>query len=356
MGFCAGALLFAAAIAVWGAGYRTAEPGYEYAFPRDHFSHPEFQTEWWYYTGNLFDKEGRRFGFELTFFRQAMARAGDDSPWNLEDLYLAHLALTDAAAGEFHHFERVNRAGPGLAGASFEKRRIWNGNWQVVWSGEVQQLRAVSDRFTLQLNLTPSKPPVIHGKDGISRKAAGPGRASHYVSFTRLHAGGQLMLDGGKLELRGSAWMDHEFFTHQLGEDQTGWDWMSIQLEDGTDVMLFRLRRKDGTIDPFSAGTFVDAGGRPVHLESLDFEMIPGRRWKDYPVEWTVRVPGLDLELRATTPVDGQELVSGSGYSPAYWEGAMDFEGVRAGKPVRGIGYLEMTGYEAPVTFGQEDD
>ena len=312
--------------------FAVAKPGYRYEFPRDHYAHPEFRTEWWYWTGNLRDSAGRRFGFELTFFRQAVNEKNRTprDPWDVTDLYLAHLALSDVATGRFHHAERLNRAGPGLAGA------MWNGNWRA----SLTQLDAVHEAFHLQLTFSTSKPPVIHGVNGVSQKAAGEGHASHYISFTRLETRGTLTLEGRKFELEGSAWMDHEFFTHQLEPDQAGWDWMSIQLDDRRELMLFRLRRKDGSTDPYSAGTFIDAAGRARHLGVGDFTMTPtGERWNNYPVAWRVEVPSLGLRLDASTPMRNQEL----GGELKYWEGAMDFSGT-----AKGVGYLEMTGYAGP--------
>ena len=312
--------------------FAVAKPVYRYEFPRDHYAHPEFRTEWWYWTGNLRDSAGRRFGFELTFFRQAVNEKNRTprDPWDVTDLYLAHLALSDVATGRFHHAERLNRAGPGLAGA------MWNGNWRA----SLTQLDAVHEAFHLQLAFSTSKPPVIHGVNGVSQKAAGEGHASHYISFTRLETRGTLTLEGRKFELEGSAWMDHEFFTHQLEPDQAGWDWMSIQLDDRRELMLFRLRRKDGSTDPYSAGTFIDAAGRARHLGVGDFTMTPtGERWNKYPVAWRVEVPSLGLRLDASTPMRYQEL----GGELKYWEGAMDFSGT-----AKGVGYLEMTGYAGP--------
>src|SRR5438270_6856494 len=170
-----------------------AVPGYRYQFPRDHFSHPAFQTEWWYYTGNLRARDGHRYGFELTFFRRAVDRSTPRStPWDLDDAWLAHLALSDIDGGKFQHWERLNRSGPGIAGASQELGRVWNGNWKVQWDGSKQELQAITDRFTLRLTLDSKKPPVIHGQNGVSQKAAGAGHASHYISFTRLLATGTL--------------------------------------------------------------------------------------------------------------------------------------------------------------------
>ncbi|MGH9657009.1 MAG: lipocalin-like domain-containing protein, partial [Bryobacteraceae bacterium] len=214
--------------------YRTAEPGYRYRFPEDHFAHPDFRTEWWYYTGNVWDTGRRRFGFELVFFRQARRRGPSEnrSAWRADDLYLAHLALTDVAGKRHLSHRRLNRAGPGLAGASREEGRIWNGNWSAEWSGESQILQAVASDFRLDLRLEPSKPVLVHGQRGVSQKAAGAGRASHYVSFTRLAASGQISTGGARHAVRGTAWMDHEWFTHQLDSEQVGWDWFSVQLDD----------------------------------------------------------------------------------------------------------------------------
>ncbi|HXN94801.1 MAG TPA: carotenoid 1,2-hydratase, partial [Candidatus Acidoferrales bacterium] len=274
----AAALLFLQPLA---AQYRPALPGYRYEFPRDHFNHPDFQTEWWYYTGNLKSSDGRRFGFELTFFRQAVSRdPARNSAWDVRDLYLAHLALSDLDGGKFYHAERSNRSSPGIAAASESLGRIWNGNWQIEWHGSDQELNAVDERFQLHLTLHPEKPPVIHGENGVSQKAEGPGRASHYVSLTRLATSGVIELSGKRFEVSGTSWMDHEFFTHQLEPNQTGWDWLSLQLEDRTEVMLFHIRRKDGSIDPYSAGTYVDAEGKTTHLRSGDFMLQPvGEKW-----------------------------------------------------------------------------
>jgi predicted secreted hydrolase len=352
-----------AAMPLAGAEWRAAMPGYKYEFPRDHFAHPDFQTEWWYYTGNVFTPEGRRFGFELTFFRHGVERrkkAGEKRfTWELDDVYLAHLALTDVEERRFYNLERLNRSGPGLAGADAGSRCIWNGNWQVRWQDEKRQLlEAVAEEFTLTLELVSEKPLVVHGVGGVSQKAAGPGRASHYISFTRLITRGTITVGGKRYAVSGMSWMDHEFFTHQLEADQVGWDWFSIQLDNGADLMLFRLRRKDGTSDPYSAGTYIDRQGRSTHLQSGQFELRPGRTWESprtgarYPVAWKIRVPSLGLELAVTTPLPAQELQNHRGVGPTYWEGAVDYQGSLQGEPVTGRGYLEMTGYDKPVDLG----
>ncbi len=337
--------------------YKSALPGYRYEFPRDHFSHPEFQTEWWYYTGNVTASDGHRFGFELTFFRQAISRDPDSqSAWDIRDIYVAHLALSDLDSGSFYHTERTNRAGPGIAGIDQSTQRIWNGNWQVTWSGQDQTLHAIDDRFSLTLQLHPEKPPVIHGENGVSQKSPGPGHASHYISFTRLRTSGTIVLNGKSYPVSGLAWMDHEFFTHQLEANQTGWDWFSLQLADNTELMLFQIRRIDGSIDPFSAGTFVDSQGKSQHLVHTDFLLTPlGDSWKSpatsatYPVRWKIVIPKLDIELDAATALKSQELSGQNKLIPNYWEGAISVSGHKGNSSLKGAGYLEMTGYARTV-------
>ncbi len=330
--------------------FRPALPGYRYQFPRDHFNHPDFQTEWWYYTGNLETAKGRRFGFELTFFRRAVDHDRRTNVWDVNDVWLAHLALSDIDGGRFLHTERINRTGAGLAGADLEQHRIWNGNWDAQFTAGGQTLEAVAEQFAFRLSLRSEKPPVIHGVNGVSQKAAGQGRASHYLSFTRLVTDGVVRIGGEQVNVHGLSWMDHEFFTHQLESDQSGWDWFSMQFDDGTELMLFRLRRKDGTADPYSAGTYVDERGTRRNLTLRDFSVTPGRTWTSpkthgkYPVEWHVRVPSLGIDVSVRTPLVQQELAAGSANTGAYWEGAIDISGTRTGK-----GYLEMTGYAGHV-------
>lgn len=324
--------------------YRQAVPGYRYQFPRDHFEHPAFHTEWWYYTGNVADSAGRRFGFELVFFRVGERHESNNrSAWSVQDLYLAHAALTDVAGHRFLYHERLNRSGPGIAGASFLNQRVWNGNWQVRWKGEEQKLDAVTEDFRFHLALDPVKPFVIQGENGVSQKAAGPGRASYYVSFPRLESTGNITLDGATYRVEGSAWMDHEWFSEELASDEAGWDWFSIQLDNNTELMLYQLRHTDGSVDPFSSGTFVDAKGAAHHLRRSDFTLVPLERWGRYPVRWMIHIPSLGIHLTCKAVLDNQELRGRKG-SPSYWEGAVTYSGSQ-----HGVGYLEMTGYEARV-------
>jgi predicted secreted hydrolase len=332
--------------------YKVALPGYHYEFPRDHFNHPDYRTEWWYYTGNVRARDGHPYGFELVFFRQGADRKSSDnsSAWRVDDIYLAHLALTDIDAGHFRYWKRINRAGPGIAGVSFEDGRVWNGNWQVRWdkASDVQTLTAIAEGVSFSLRLTPAKHAVINGENGVSQKAAGAGRASYYVSFPRLMVEGRL----NGAEVSGTAWMDHEWFTQQLDASQRGWDWFSVQLENGADLMLFDLRRTDGTIDPYSSGTYIAKDGRSTHLKRDDFTLQPLEYWTSpktgakYPVKWRISVPSVGIALECTAAVREQELVSEDEAGQTYWEGAVTYSGSSPG-----IGYLEMTGYTAPVKF-----
>lgn len=342
--------------------YQLALPGYHYSFPHDHFSHPAFQTEWWYYTGNLKTSDGHCFGFELAFFRQAIARSSTKkSAWDIEDLYLAHLALSDLDAARFYHSERTNRSGPGLAGVNESTARIWNGNWQIQWKANDQQLQAIDPEFELRLNLHSEKSPVIHGVNGVSQKSAGPGRASHYISLTRLTASGEILLNSKSFQVTGLCWMDHEFFTQQLDSNQSGWDWLCLQLDDNTELMLFHIRRKDGSIDPFSAGTYIDSQGKSTHLRASDFIQQPASdsltplTWTSpaskatYPIHWHIVIPKLGISLDTKTPFSSQELTGSFKLAPTYWEGAITLSGIRSSQPLSGVGYLEMTGYDRPV-------
>jgi predicted secreted hydrolase len=333
------------------ATFLKALPGYKYEFPRDHFSHPEFQTEWWYYTGNLTSSTGRPFGYELTFFRAALQPEMErKSVWTTRDAYMAHLALTDIEGKQFLHDERLNRPGPGLAGVDPAKQLIWNGNWSCHLTPTAHHLKAYDEKFELDLTLTPAKPHVIHGTNGVSQKGPKPGQASHYISFPRLATRGQIKLNGQTHAVTGNTWMDHEYFSSELDQNLAGWDWFSIQLDNQTELMLYRLRQKDGRPSPHSAGTFIDEKGNATHLTAGDIQLTPGRRYKNYPIEWKLQIPRLNIELSATPRLDDQELTSKSKLTPSYWEGSMRFTGTH-----QGLGYLEMTGYDDKVQFTRRE-
>jgi predicted secreted hydrolase len=336
-------------------------PGWRYEFPRDHFSHPDFKTEWWYFTGNLTAADGRQLGFQLTFFRQGVQRGEETATrFAVEDIKLAHFAVTDITGGTFRFAQKVSRGSFGEAGFSDGARIAWIDDWVLHLTGPGRfRLEARADQFALALDLTAKKEPVFHGEGGVSRKAEGEGRASHYYSFTRLAAEGTVTMAGRVIPVQGLSWFDQEWATNQLTENQRGWDWLSLQFEDNTELMLFQIRLKDGGRDPFSHGTWIDADGNPVPVKNGDFELVPGRSWRsehtggDYPVEWKLRIPKLDLELEVTAAMDAQELV----LQPiAYWEGSVRGQGKRDGQAVSGRGYLEMTGYAGGLVGLQAPD
>ena len=337
--------------------WRHAEPSYRLVLPRDHASHPDYKIEWWYYTGNLATREGRHFGYQLTFFRVGVDPApSNPSRWAVRDLFMAHFAITDIASGRHHAADLVNRAGVGWAGAATDSLRVWNEDWLATQEADGRhRLQAAATSgdtsFAADLVLEEGGRFVAHGEQGFSRKGSQPGNASHYYSLTRMPTRGTLAVGGDRFSVDGYSWMDHEFGTSFLEPGQVGWDWFAIQLEDGADLMLFQMRRADGRADPHSSGTLADGTGRTWRLGAGDVALQPGRSWTSpasgasYPVTWTLSVPrqGLALEVRAA--VDAQELRTDRSTGVTYWEGAVEVRGTRNGRPARGRGYLEMTGY-----------
>jgi len=333
--------------------WRQAQAGYQFEFPRDHSSHPEFKIEWWYYTGNLRTSNARHFGFQLTFFRVGVqSRSKNPSRWVVRDLFMSHLALSDIQSGRFHFAERLNRAGPGWAGASTDTYRVWNGQWETrLQKTGRHELRARDRSFGIELDLDPGRAIVPHGTAGISQKGARKGNSTHYYSLPRMPTQGSVWLEDQRFEVSGLSWMDHEFGTSFLEPKQTGWDWFAIQLEDGLDLMCFQLRRSDGQLDPHSSGTLIEASGKLRSLRSTDFFLQPVETWHSphsgatYPVVWNVSIPSELLNLKIRAVLFDQELRTERSTNVTYWEGAVEISGSRDGRPVVGKGYLEMTGY-----------
>jgi predicted secreted hydrolase len=332
--------------------WREAEPGYRFSFPRDHASHPEYGLEWWYYTGNLRTAAGRRFGYQLTFFRVGVTpQALNPSRWAVRDLYMAHFAVSDIDGESFHAFERLNRAGIGWSGAETSSYRVWNEDWEAHLEGDVHMLRARDGDYEIDLRLKPAKPIVVHGVGGVSQKGESAGNASHYYSLTRLETSGKIIVGGEAFDVSGLSWMDHEFGTSFLEPEQVGWDWFSIQLDDGRELMLFDLRRTDGSIDPRSSGTLIEADGRAVHLPLKDFRLTSGEVWQSkssgatYPVVWTIEIPRYDVRLEVRAAFAGQELRTAESAGVTYWEGSIEVNGSEGERKLTGGGYLEMTGY-----------
>lgn len=348
------ATLAALTVVARASDYRYATEPRAFRFPGDHASHPEYRVEWWYYTGNV--AAGRRaFGYQLTFFRVGVDPEWrkSASAWAPHDVLFAHLALTDSAGRRFRFHERIARPALGMAGADTARYRVWIDDWTagIEPDGRTHRLRARAEDMALDLALTPAKSPVIHGLDGLSHKSAVPGNASHYYSLTRLATSGRLRAGAESLAVAGESWMDHEFSTSQLDSTQVGWDWFSLQLDSDEELMLYQLRRRDGSIEPLSSGTWIAADGKGTYLRLAEFTIEPIGRWKSsasgatYPHGWKVRIPGRGVDLTVTPLIDDQELRSRTTGGVVYWEGAVRITGTRRGAPVTGRGYVELTGY-----------
>jgi predicted secreted hydrolase len=330
-------------------GFAQALTPRAFHFPEDHGPHPEFRTEWWYYTGNLATAEGRRFGFQLTFFRNALSPHPPEraSRWATNQVYLAHFTVTDVETGRFRSFERLERGAVGLAGAQGSPFRVWLGDWASAGpegreTATPIRLTAADDGTAIDLTLQAGKPPVLEGDHGLSRKGPEPGQASYYYSLPRMPAAGTVRSGGTSYAVSGLVWMDREWSTSSLSSDQVGWDWFSLQLADGRELMLYRLRRKDGSADPASSGTLIAADGSSRPLGSTDVKLDTAGVWTSprsgarYPSRFHLRLPALGLDLDIRPLLSDQELDT----SFRYWEGAVAVTGT-----VAGSGYVELTGY-----------
>lgn len=354
----AGLLVFALlCAAVIGADWQLAVPGWKYEFPRDHHIHADFKTEWWYFTGRLEDGNGQVFGYQLTFFRQGLrppgARGGATSRFVVDDLKFAHFAVSDIRGKRFHFSQKLDRGAFGESGFSDGAVLAWIADWSLELSPDgAFTLHGRDDTAEVRLHLENTKPFVIHGEDGVSQKADGLGHASHYYSGTRLATTGQLISGGKTWSVHGESWLDREWGSNQLTPNQAGWNWFSLQFGDGTELMLYQMRTKDGGLDPNSSGTYVDAQGASQHLARDDYRLEPKRYWTSkasgarYPIAWELTASKLNLHVEISTPLEAQELV----LNPvAYWEGLVETQGTRDGAKVRGHGYMELTGYAGPL-------
>jgi predicted secreted hydrolase len=337
--------------------WRLSLPGWKYTFPADHGSHPYFKTEWWYFTGNLKSENGREFGYQLTFFRQGVRPPSDRVPASsrfvVDHIQFVHFAISDLSRGRFYFHQDLTRGAFGESGFNQDNRLTWveNNALELLPDGGFRIIGKGPEK-SIDLVLKPAKPVVFHGSDGISQKAEGAGRASHYYSYTRLISDGQLRIGDDTFTVHGLSWYDHEWATNQLTAGQKGWDWFSLQFDDGSELMLFQIRTKDGGRDPFSGGTFIHSDGSTTAVKNSDFVLTPGGIWKskasggNYPVTWGLEIESLDLNLAISARLDSQELV----LTPiSYWEGSIQANGTRDGRQVTALGYLEMTGYAGPI-------
>lgn len=345
-------------------GYARALTSREFAFPRDHAAHDEYRSEWWYFTGNLRDPGGRHFGFELTFFRYALApesaprrseRSGSSggsgsSEWRTNQAWMAHLAVTDTRSGEFIAAERFSREAPGLAGSRAQPFRVWLEDWSAYGEGAgipPLRLRASMARAAIDLGLNGSKPIVLQGDNGLDRKGPEPGNASHYYSLTRLDAAGTIRVGDDRFDVTGTAWMDREWGTSALSPDLAGWDWFGLQLADNREIMYYRLRTDTGDTSPFSGGSLVQADGARIALGPQDVTLTPLEYWTSrttgsrYPIAWRLDLHGQGMTLQVHPYLPGQEL----NLAVRYWEGAVNVTGAQRGTELTGDGYVELTGY-----------
>jgi predicted secreted hydrolase len=337
----------------WAETWKAVEQVRPWTFPKDHAAHEDYRIEWWYYTGNVRAEDGREFGYQLTFFRTGLDYAPKNpSRWTVRDLYVAHFALSDIASRQFTFFEQVARRGVGWAGADTGSYHVWNGDWTARLDGHDHRLTARKGTTAIDLRLSPLKPPALHGKQGLSQKGPSRGNASYYYSFTHMKTTGTINVGGKTFSVTGRSWMDHEFSSSFLEPGQQGWDWFALQLDDGRELMLYQIRRSDGTVDPHSSGTLVQPDGNCEPLARSEFTLVPGEPWRSdaskaaYPIQWNLRIPSrrLDLTIRAAMPAQEMNTVASTGF--AYWEGSIRIAGLSGGKPVEGRGYLEMTGYQ----------
>jgi len=378
-------------------GFARATEVRPFVLPADHGPHFDYQTEWWYYTGNVAAADGRRFGFQVTFFRRGLSPGPPPEGPGLSSnqVYFAHFAITDIAAGRHTGAERFSRGAGGLAGASGEPFAVWLEDWRASShcersgaapparyarvngaplaapsNGDGSTVRLVArdaaSSLSLDLELRATKPLVAHGDRGLSPKSDKPGNASYYLGYTRMAARGRIGSadtaagpSGERaVDVTGEAWFDHEWSTSALGSGAVGWDWFSLQLDDGRELLHFQIRREDGQVEPVSGGTLVgpDGGTRRLSRDDVRIEVL--RRWTSpdtgatYPSRWRLAVPSEGLDLAVEPWLEAQEMRT----SFVYWEGAVRVSDAAApdsdagrrrpvGPRVTGHGYVELTGY-----------
>jgi predicted secreted hydrolase len=334
-------------------GFARALKPREFSFPADYGAHNSYRTEWWYFTGNLKNSINRKFGYELTFFRFALAAETpvSKSAWRNNQMYMAHLTLTDVKEDRFYTDERFSRAGNDLAGASTKKYQVWLYDWSAATKGDSDfplRLQAKSDDFAIDLLLTSPKSYVLQGERGLSQKSPEPGNASYYYSYTRLATEGHISIADNKFSVIGESWMDREWSTSSLSDEQSGWDWFALQFSDNNELMFYQLRRKDGLPDSNSSGSFVLADNSTIPLKVQDVTIKTLDSWKSphskitYPSGWRLTIPGQNLEIDVIPLINDQEL----NVNYRYWEGAVSVNGTKKGKPISGQGYVELMGYK----------
>ncbi|MGF1571663.1 MAG: lipocalin-like domain-containing protein [Sumerlaeia bacterium] len=344
-------------------GFLLAKPGYEFQFPRDHGAHENYKTEWWYFTGNMEDEQGTEFGYQFTIFRhQLLAPSANQSPTSLfttPNIYLAHFAVSNITEQEHRHAERLARPELGQAFVSNESMNLKLNDWSVIQSADetiTLIAHAKREQFSVNLTVKPNKPLVLNGTNGVHVKSSDPNQASYYYSYTNLETTGTVTWDDQAYTISGLSWMDHEFGSSWLSQNEAGWDWFAIQLNNNVDLMLYQLRTSDGSAVSNSEGTLVLADGTKYEIHHNQRTLIPTRYWKssqtegNYPIEWNVKIPEYNADLKIIARFPEQEMLTNQSTGSTYWEGAISASGSWLGEPVQGKGYLELVGYTGAMT------
>lgn len=337
-------------------GFKKAVEKIRFKFPGDNGAHPEFRTEWWYFTGNLETKTGRKFGYQFTIFRTALSpeKTEKNSDWNSNQVYMGHFTVTDIENNDFYYSEKFSRDGNELAGAVAAPLKIWVEDWQVIEVAGLPgkefpevKLSAGTDETAIELSLTPAKNIILQGDEGLSKKSGEEGNASYYYSVTRINTSGKVKINDEEFEVTGYSWLDREWSTSALSPEQKGWDWFSLQLDNDFEVMYYQMRKKDGSADDFSKGAIVNPQGEKENIFVQDVILSVTEYWTNdegmqYPSGWKLLVPSKQIELIITPAVKNQELK----LSVRYWEGSVIVSGKFGTENVTGRGYVELTGYE----------
>lgn len=327
----------------------------KFIFPEDHGPHPGFRTEWWYFTGNLISGDNKKFGYQFTIFRTALSNNKNSgiSEWSSNQIYMAHFTVSDISNDKFYFDERFSRVGNELAGAQAIPFKVWLEDWLIIESEKrtafelpVINIKAKTDIAEINFVLESLKPVVMQGVEGLSQKGSQPGNASYYYSYTNLKTDGKIILEGKEFNVSGNSWMDREWSTSALSEDQKGWDWFALQLDDSTELMYYQMRKKDGSPDNFSKGIIVDKDGTTQKIKKEDVELLITDNWKspegnNYPSGWNLKIVSKNIDLKITPAVSDQLL----NVSIKYWEGSVKIKGEKNNSKISGRGYAELTGY-----------
>lgn len=327
----------------------------KFIFPDDHGPHSDFRTEWWYFTGNLTSEDNRKFGYQFTIFRTALSKEKleRNTDWNSNQIYMAHFAVTDIDGNKFYFDEKFSREGNNLAGAESNPFKVWMEDWQIIQTEDratfnlpVMSLKAKSEKAEIEFKLESVKPIVLQGDEGLSQKGKQPGNASYYYSYTRLKTEGKIILEGKEFSANGFSWMDREWSTSALSDDQKGWDWFALQFDDNTEIMYYQMRKNDGTPDIFSKGVYVNKDGTSQLIKKEGVILKVNDYWESptgekYPSGWRLRIPSKEIDINITPAIKNQLM----DVAVRYWEGSVKIDGTKSVSKITGSGYVELTGY-----------